>query len=76
RILLKGYAVKQTGEDPAAETEETPADKEEPAAEAEEGIEVEITEADPETGEDVTDLEVEIVEEETAKEETTEDADA
>ena len=37
---------------------------------------MEITEADPETGEDVTDLEVEIVEEETAKEETTEDADA
>ena len=34
-------------------------------SEAEEGIEVEITEADPETGEDVTDLEVEIVEEET-----------
>ena len=76
RILLQGYAVKQTEEEPAAETEETPAETEEPAAEAEEGIEVEITEADPETGEDVTDLEVEIVEEETAKEETTEDADA
>ena len=30
----------------------------------EDGIEVEITESDPETGEDVTDLEVEIVEEE------------
>ena len=38
----------------------------ETASEAEEDIEVEITEADPETGEDVTDLEVEIVEEETA----------
>ena len=36
----------------------------------EEGIEVEITEEDPETGEDVTDLEVEVVEE------SAEDADA
>ena len=60
RILLKGYAVKQT--------EEAPED----AAESVEGIEVEITEADPETGEDVTDLEVEIVEEE----ETAPDAEA
>lgn len=58
RILAKGYAVKQT--------------EEEPTAESEEGIEVEITEADPETGEDVTDLEVEIVEEE----ETAPDAEA
>ena len=58
RILAKGYAVKQT--------------EEESAAEPEEGVEVEITEADPETGEDVTDLEVEIVEEE----ETAPDADA
>ncbi|MBQ3262505.1 MAG: hypothetical protein IJH52_04965 [Oscillospiraceae bacterium] len=72
RILLKGYAVKQTeAEADSAESAET-----ETASEAEEDIEVEITEADPETGEDVTDLEVEIVEEETAKEETTEDADA
>lgn len=60
RILAKGYAVKQTAE-------ETESD-----AESEEGIEVEITEADPETGEDVTDLEVEIVEEE----ETAPDAEA
>ena len=59
RILAKGYAVKQS-EEP------------ESAAESEEGIEVEITEADPETGEDVTDLEVEIVEEE----ETAPDAEA
>ena len=64
RILAKGYAVKQTEEETVSESEET-------ASEAEEGIEVEITEQDPETGEDVTDLEVEIVEEETA-----EDADA
>lgn len=60
RILAKGYAVKQTAE-------ETESD-----AESEEGIEVEITEADPETGEDVTDLEVEIVKEE----ETAPDAEA
>ncbi len=55
RILAKGYAPKQA---------ETPVETmpEEPA-EDEEGIEVEITESDPETGEDVTDLEVEIVEE-------------
>lgn len=58
RILAKGYAVKQTEAEAAAESGETD-------SEAEEGIEVEITEADPETGEDVTDLEVEIVEEET-----------
>ena len=58
RILAKGYAVKQTEAETAAESGETD-------SEAEEGIEVEITEADPETGEDVTDLEVEIVEEET-----------
>ena len=69
RILAKGYAAKQPEEEVAEAQEdgvETEAD-----SEAEEGIEVEITEADPETGEDVTDLEVEIVEEETA-----EDADA
>ena len=58
RILARGYAVKQTEAEAAAEIEEAD-------SEAEEGIEVEITEADPETGEDVTDLEVEIVEEET-----------
>lgn len=58
RILARGYAVKQTEAEAAAETGETD-------SEAEDGIEVEITEADPETGEDVTDLEVEIVEEET-----------
>lgn len=52
RILAKGYAVKR----PEPEAAEAPED----------GIEVEITESDPETGEDVTDLEVEIVEEETA----------
>ena len=45
RILAKGYAAKQTAE-------ETESD-----AESEEGIEVEITEADPETGEDVTEEE-------------------
>ena len=69
RILAKGYAAKQPEEEVADAPEdgvETEAD-----SEAEEGIEVEITEANPETGEDVTDLEVEIVEEETA-----EDADA
>ena len=61
RILARGYAVKQTGEETVSESGET-------ASEAEEdGIEVEITEEDPETGEDVTDLEVEIVEEETAE---------
>ncbi len=65
RILAKGYAVKQTEEETVSESEETD------SAAEEEGIEVEITEEDPETGEDVTDLEVEIVEEETA-----EDADA
>ena len=59
RILAKGYAAKQPEEE-AAEAAEEP----------EEGIEVEITEADPETGEDVTDLEVEVVEE------SAEDADA
>ena len=58
RILARGYAVKQTEAEAAAEIEEAD-------SEAEDGIEVEITEADPETGEDVTDLEVEIVEEET-----------
>ena len=58
RILARGYAVKQTEAEAAAESEEAD-------SEAEDGIEVEITEADPETGEDVTDLEVEIVEEET-----------
>ena len=56
RILAKGYAAKQ----PEEEAAEAP----------EEGIEVEITEEDPETGEDVTDLEVEVVEE------SAEDADA
>ena len=60
RILARGYAVKQTEAEAAAEIEEAD-------SEAEEGIEVEITEADPETGEDVTDLEVEIVEEESAE---------
>ena len=61
RILARGYAVKQPGEETVSESGET-------ASEAEEdGIEVEITEEDPETGEDVTDLEVEIVEEETAE---------
>lgn len=56
RILCKGYAVKQTEEImETVETEESEAD--------EEGIEVEITESDPETGEDVTDVEVEITEE-------------
>ena len=60
RILAKGYAAKQPEEEAAPDAEA------EPAAEAEDDIEVEITEADPETGEDVTDLEVEIVEEETA----------
>ena len=50
RILAGGYAVKQV--------------EAEASAESEDGIEVEITEQDPETGEDVTDLEVEIVEEE------------
>ena len=59
RILARGYAVKQTEAEAAAEIEEADSEAEE------EGIEVEITEADPETGEDVTDLEVEIVEEET-----------
>ena len=59
RILAKGYAAKQPEEE-VTETAEAP----------EEGIEVEITEADPETGEDVTDLEVEVVEE------SAEDADA
>ena len=58
RILAGGYAVKQV--------------EAEASAESEEGIEVEITEQDPETGEDVTDLEVEIVEEE----ETAPDAEA
>ena len=61
RILARGYAVKQPEEETVSEPGET-------ASEAEEdGIEVEITEEDPETGEDVTDLEVEIVEEETAE---------
>ena len=59
RILAKGYAAKQPEEE-VTETAEAP----------EEGIEVEITEEDPETGEDVTDLEVEVVEE------SAEDADA
>ena len=59
RILAKGYAAKQPEEE-AAEAAEEP----------EEGIEVEITEEDPETGVDVTDLEVEVVEE------SAEDADA
>ena len=59
RILARGYTVKQTEAEAAAEIEEADSEAEE------EGIEVEITEADPETGEDVTDLEVEIVEEET-----------
>ena len=64
RILAKGYAVQQ----PEEKVIEAPEDgaETETASEAEEDIEVEITEADPETGEDVTDLEVEIVEEETA----------
>ena len=65
RILARGYAVKQTEEETVSESEETASEAEE------EDIEVEITEEDPETGEDVTDLEVEIVEEESA-----EDADA
>jgi hypothetical protein len=64
RILAKGYAVKQT-EEKVIEAPEDGAETE-ADSEAEEDIEVEITEADPETGEDVTDLEVEIVEEETA----------
>ena len=64
RILARGYAVKQPEEEVTEAPEE--GDEAETASEAEEGIEVEITEADPETGEDVTDLEVEIVEEETA----------
>ena len=59
RILAKGYAAKQPEEE-VTKTAEAP----------EEGIEVEITEEDPETGEDVTDLEVEVVEE------SAEDADA
>ena len=59
RILAKGYAAKQPEEE-VTETAEAP----------EEGIEGEITEEDPETGEDVTDLEVEVVEE------SAEDADA
>ena len=68
RILAKGYAAKQ----PEEEAAEVPEDGVETEAdsEAEEGIEVEITEQDPETGEDVTDLEVEVVEE------SAEDADA
>lgn len=49
-ILAKGYAPKAA---PAAEADEVDED----------GIEVEITESDPETGEDVTDVDVEIVEE-------------
>ena len=61
RILAKGYAVKQTEEETVSESEETA------SAAEEDGIEVENTEEDPETGEDVTDLEVEIVEEETAE---------
>lgn len=61
RILAKGYAVKQTEEETVSESEETD------SAAEEDGIEVEITEQDPETGEDVTDLEVEIVEEESAE---------
>ena len=59
RILAKGYAVKQAEAETVSESEENA------SASEEEGIEVEITEEDPETGEDVTDLEVEIVEEET-----------
>ena len=61
RILAKGYAVQQT----EAEADSVESIESETDSEAEDGIEVEITEADPETGEDVTDLEVEIVEEET-----------
>ena len=61
RILVKGYAVKQAEAETVSESEENA------SASEEEGIEVEITEEDPETGEDVTDLEVEIVEEESAE---------
>ena len=61
RILARGYAVKQPEEETVSESGETASEAEE------EGIEVEITEEDPDTGEDVTDLEVEIVEEETAE---------
>ena len=66
RILVKGYAVKQAEAETVSESEENASESEETdSAAEEEGIEVEITEQDPETGEDVTDLEVEIVEEET-----------
>ena len=58
RILAKGYAVKQPEAEAGSESEED--------VESEADVEVEITEQDPETGEDVTGLEVEITEEETA----------
>ena len=58
RILAKGYAVKQPEAEAGSESEED--------VESEADVEVEITEQDPETGEDVTGLEVEITEEESA----------
>ena len=56
RILCKGYAAPQAAEPEDADLSD---------------IDVEITESDPETGEDVTDIDVEIIEEA-----PTEDADA